>query len=211
MKKLFNKLPKFAGGGVILALLVITIGFVGYYKSCNKVDMILPSVFNSSKQNSNGIEITTDRIKLGKKLENPFKLENMQKAFSNLMNNSKYKTFSENYPIIKPTHKYIKFKPRDADDANYLYHWDTLNMLKTHPLDVEIISSGYNYRDPEVEKYKPTYLYANVPNDLTIPTFIPFEILYETYIPEINNSTNIIKNINSTLPIKNNNEIFKHF
>ena len=47
MKKLFNKLPKFAGGGgggggVILALLVITIGFVGYYKSCNKTDMLSP-------------------------------------------------------------------------------------------------------------------------------------------------------------------------
>lgn len=71
---------------------------------------------------------------LGKKLENPYTVANMQKAWDNLYGEQRKET-------ISASHYYIKFIPRDEGDLSLL-HNDTLLDLYQYPLDYEIIEGS---------------------------------------------------------------------
>lgn len=114
---------------------------------------------------------------LGKKLENPYSVMNMQKALNNLLNDLK----EGEYEII-PSHYYVKFKPQNDDELSLLKN-DTSIYLYQYPLDVEIIESSLTYQDSEVAPGQPTYQYASVPANYVFPT-VAHEILEELFIPE---------------------------
>lgn len=60
-------------------------------------------------------------IVLGKKLENPYSLKNMKKAYENLKNSGQLKSGSVEDFEITATHLYVRFLPEDTNDLNKLW------------------------------------------------------------------------------------------
>jgi len=122
---------------------------------------------------------TLQMIKLGKKLENPYSVVNMRKAWESLQAKSKVSKDGE----IKATHLYVKFKPKDEDELAILKTDSTL-VLYDVPLDHEMSEEGEFYPDPELPIDQPTYQYASIPVSQEIPKDVEFEILEELFIPD---------------------------
>lgn len=92
-------------------------------------------IFSScEKQEIEITEPTTNQpdgmIKLGKKLENPFTVENVKKAYNNLVSQGIVKSGLE----ITATHQYVRLLPSDMEQFDML-EADTLNVMFDYPLD----------------------------------------------------------------------------
>ena len=138
----------------------------------------LTSCKKDSSENEN-FQTLTDGIHwnsvLGKKLENPYSVANMQRAWDNLYG-------GQNKETITASHYYIKFFPYGEDDLTLL-HNDTLLNLYQYPLDYEVIEGSTTYQDPTIPEGIPTPLYASVPVTYEIPN-VDYEVLEELFIPE---------------------------
>ncbi len=121
-------------------------------------------------------------MKLGEQLENPYSVENMQKALKELNSNG-LKSTSIDETTIQPTHLYIKFIPKSEEELNILKSDSTLS-LYDYPLDYEIEEGGDYYHDPEVPKGQPTYQYVAVEVEQNLPDGVDYEVLSELYILE---------------------------
>jgi len=120
-------------------------------------------------------------LKLGKQLDNPYSVETMKQAWSNIQeNNSSYRMMGGD---ISTTHLYLKFKPQNDEDLSLLQEDSTLN-LYTYPLDYEISGDGDYYQDPEIPDSLPTYQYCAVPVDKVLPAGVFYEVLAELFIPD---------------------------
>ena len=158
-------------------LLILTlIGIVIY--SCRKEDEILPL----NEENTNQIQVD-GMIKLGKKLENPYSVENMQRALENLKKSSVSAKTTTSGLNVETTHLYVKFIPKNEDELSILKR-DSTFVLYEYPLDYEIAEGGDFYRDPEVPKGQPTYQYCAVKVDKKLPSGVENEILEELFIPD---------------------------
>lgn len=122
-----------------------------------------------------------DMIKLGKQLENPYSVSNMQKALNNLKKSNLQAKTSEIEVIA--THLYVKFKPKDEDELGILKRDSTL-VLYPYPLDFEIDEEGSFYRDLEVPDEQPTYQYCAIEVGKQLPNGVEHEILEELFIPD---------------------------
>lgn len=116
---------------------------------------------------------------LGKKLINPYTVENMQKAAKTL--NSEGLTQLDPSKI-KASHYYVKFMPADSTQFEALDADKSLT-LYPYPLDYEIIQSGNHYRDPSTPRGGFAYQYASVRTDYVFPK-VPYEVIGALYIPE---------------------------
>ncbi|MDA3892677.1 MAG: hypothetical protein PF517_13520 [Salinivirgaceae bacterium] len=123
-------------------------------------------------------------IVLGEKREDPYKLENMQKAYESLK--SAESSSDKDKDKIKPTHKYIRFLPANETEWDILKS-DTTLILYDFPLDYEIENMGTYYHDPTLPETSITWQYCVVPIKYKIPK-IHNELIYEVYIPEEDNS-----------------------
>jgi hypothetical protein len=119
----------------------------------------------------------TEMLVLGKKLENPYSVENMRKAYSNLSMNGRIEELD-----IRTTDLYVRFLPKDSLQVATLLA-DTTLILWDYPLDFEVTQIGHNYHDPSIPDSLPTYQYTVVKPDYSFPT-VPYEILAELFIPE---------------------------
>ena len=126
-------------------------------------------------------------IVLGEKLNNPYTVDNMRKAIEVM--NSKRLTKSAISTDIKPTHYYIKFKPKNEADLDKL-DADTAVFYYSFPLDYEILQEGTYYHDPELPNDVPTYQYCAAEVDHKLPD-VEYEILAELYILE---DVNVVEN-----------------
>jgi len=122
-------------------------------------------------------------IKLGKKLENPYSVENMKKAWENLKSSQANGRISGDDLEITITHLYIRFKPKNEDELAILQRDSTL-ILYTYPLDYEIEQTGDFYHDPEIPVGQPTYQYCAVEVDEKLPEGVEYETLAELFIPD---------------------------
>lgn len=118
---------------------------------------------------------------LGKQLQNPYSVVNMQKAYDNLSQSNA--RLNEKGVKVKTTHLYIKFKPKNESELEILKDDSTL-VLYSYPLDYEI-SPGTYYRDPNVPQGRPTYQYCAVPVEKQLPVGVAHEIL-EGFISRMN-------------------------
>lgn len=118
-------------------------------------------------------------IVLGKKLNNPYSLENMQAAYDSLSNKSGSTLKSGRQ--LQPTHYYVRFLPKDSSDVRQLER-DSLDLF-CYPLDYEIEEWGDYYHDPTIPKGQMTWQYTKVPIDYKFPN-VQYEIIEECYIPE---------------------------
>lgn len=121
---------------------------------------------------------TEGAIVLGKKLEDPYALKNMEAAYERL------KSSNPNTPDlnIKATHKYLRFLPKDETEWQLLKK-DTNLVLYDFPLDQEIVIQGTYYHDPDLPETSITWQYCVVPKKYEIPN-IHHEKLYDVYIPK---------------------------
>ncbi|MBR3980426.1 MAG: hypothetical protein IKJ98_04625 [Bacteroidales bacterium] len=124
-------------------------------------------------------------IKLGKQIDDPYRLENMQRAYNNLYGEL-LKT------ELQATHKYVRFLPKNEEELDLLKN-DTSIVLYDYPLDYEISEGEGTYHDEEIPDTCITWQYTVVPYYYIFPN-ITNELIYEVFIPEEDNGE--LKNCN---------------
>lgn len=117
---------------------------------------------------------------LGKKLNNPYTVENMKLAVAALNKKGLYRLAPAN---VKASHYYVRFTPTDSVLANVLDKQHDLT-LYPYPLDYEIAERGNYYLDPSTPKGAFAYQYASVKANYPFSRQIKYEILSPLYIPE---------------------------
>ena len=120
---------------------------------------------------------------LGRRLENPYSVENMRQAYNNLKSSNAISGISGDEIEITTTHLYIKFKPKNEHELSILKRDSTLTFYE-HPLDYEILEGGTFFHDPSVPIGTPTYQYLSLPIEKQIPEGVEYEILAELFIPD---------------------------
>ena len=101
------------------------------------------SGFSQSGVSNNDIKPTV----LGGKLENPYSVDNMRKAYANK------RASVINFPKmdIRANHLYVRFLPKNEEELEKLYAHESEDfILFDHPLDYEIAEQGNFYHDPTI-------------------------------------------------------------
>ena len=114
-------------------------------------------------------------IVLGARLEDPFTVENMNKALAAL-----YPTKADRV-ALPATHLYVRFLP--ADERQFAMLEDLGVEMMDHPMDYEIVREGDWYHDPEIEPGRITWQYAVVDTDFAFPRGIRYEVIDKCHIP----------------------------
>jgi len=118
---------------------------------------------------------------LGEKLENPYSVKNMKRAVRLLMSVAP----DAGHPDpdgIQPTHRYVRFLPKDTADIDLLDQ-DTVLILSTVPYGYQNSMDLDYYHDPSIPADEPTWLYTIAPVEYELPE-VHHEILEEAYLPE---------------------------
>jgi len=153
----------------VLSVFLLAVGLLSCSKSANQVDDVATP--HDDAFPGHGM------IVLGEKLEDPYTVENMTRAFMNL-----YPTSKAASDLITTTHYYARFLPRDEQDCDLL---ESLGAeLMDHPVDYRIIRDGDYYHDPSIPEDEITWQYAVVPPDFQFPADIPHQILDRCHIAE---------------------------
>ncbi|QCK16253.1 hypothetical protein [Mangrovivirga cuniculi] len=120
----------------------------------------------------------------GKKLKNPYAVENMKKAWENVKPElSQSGRFNLEGVNITTTHYYVRFSPKDSIELDLLLQ-DSLLELYTYPLDRERTFSGETpYHDPSIPLDQPTFQYTVVLADYKFPE-IEYEVLDNLFLPD---------------------------
>lgn len=156
--------------------LVVMAGILGIAVSCH-----IDNDVNPVSGNFLSLAEEEKMTKLGMPLENPYSVENMQKALQNLQS-PRGKTSGEDIQVMT-THYYVKFMPLNEAELDILKD-DTTLILYDYPLDVEIEEGGSYYREPGLPEEQPTPQYCAVEADYVFPTQVEYEILEELFIPD---------------------------
>lgn len=130
------------------------------------------------------------KIKLGEKLENPYSVANMKRAYESLKEkralvtgSSSLATLSTEQDIqIETTDYYVKFWI-ETDEQKQMLIADSLN-LSDIPLDVEVLEEGIQFIDEEAEKEEAHWVYTAVPKNYTFTPDITYEILEDLFLIE---------------------------
>ncbi|MFV0290110.1 MAG: hypothetical protein ACK5IJ_04315 [Mangrovibacterium sp.] len=152
-----------------LTLLIVAFTFV----SCNKEDDL--GIENTPPETEN----SENMMVLGAQLENPYSVENMQKALQELQSSGM--TLKSNI-VIEPTHLYVRFLPASEEELQILKA-DTLLELYSYPLDYEIGEGGSYYQDPSLPDSVITWQYTTVAPNYEFPN-IKYELLCELFLLE---------------------------
>lgn len=132
-------------------------------------------------------EVFHGMIELGEKLEDPYTVENMQKALNKL------------YPSkagrvdIHPTDLYVRFLPSSDEQLERLKAAGLY--LQDHPMDYRILREGDYYVDPSLEEDSITWQYAVVASDYVFPPYIKYEVLDRCYISEHDPDTRAVSDV----------------
>lgn len=132
-----------------------------------------PNILKSTSIQSNDVEI----IKIGQKLDNPYSVNNMKKAYVELR--KRKGNLKSSISTISPNFLYIRILPNTENDINL--------DLFDYPLDYEVLSEG-GCHDSSVPEGNITWQYTKVEKDFNFSKLngIKYEILEECYIPDEN-------------------------
>jgi hypothetical protein len=144
------------------------------FQNCQKEDMA-QNTHSVQQENSEG------KIILGKKLENPYSLENMKKAYESLQSKDQLKSVTVDEEVIEPTHFYVRFLPEDSLQLHKLRS-DSLELFD-YPLDYAIEQEGYYYHDSSIPEDQITWQYTAVPVQYEFPN-VKYEIIEPCFIPD---------------------------
>jgi hypothetical protein len=154
--------------------------------ACQKDEQDL--IVNENKQN---VELENGMIRLGKKLDNPYSVDNMRKAYQQLKDESRLKSGMVDEDVIKTSHYYVRFLPKNSLENSILLN-DTVLELFTYPLDYEIEGEGVYYENPANLKGSSIWLYTVVPVDYSFPD-VEYEVLEECFIPDEDSEESTLK------------------
>ena len=143
------------------------------FQGCQKENGII----DPPEDTQESITINDGMIMLGKKLENPYTVENMQIAYRNLQNSNQLKSAM----TIETTHYYVRFLPKSEEELEVLKS-DSLELFD-FPLDYEMEEGGTYYHDPTISEDQVTWQYTRVPVDYIFPN-VKYEILADLYLQE---------------------------
>ena len=121
-------------------------------------------------------EVYHDMIQLGKKLDDPYTVQNMRTALTKA-----YPTKADRVDI-QTTDLYVRFLPKDDGQLKRLEQ--TGIYLLDHPMDYQILREGNYYQDPDVGEGNITWQYSLVPRDYVFPEGIEWEPLDECFLSE---------------------------
>ncbi len=160
-------------GSLFLALVTIV--------GCKKENLIEENAnLPIGQTNESSVDVDGNEIRLGKRLENPYSVGNMQKAYDNL--NSKGELRQKSNIVIEATHYYVRFLPKDGEELGIL-NADTTIHLFDYPLDVQIEQEGVYYHDPSLTDSAITWQYTVVPVNYSFPS-IQYEKLADLFLNE---------------------------
>jgi hypothetical protein len=151
---------------LIILLLMLLVG-------CKKDNIEIDCLICEAEDNS----LHEGQMILGERLEDPYNLQNMLKAYSIL------KSTSGDVPDIqiKPNFNYVRILPSNEKEWQILKS-DSSLVLFDYPLDVEIVQPGTYYHDPTLPIDAITWQYTVIPIEKAIPSF-QHEVLYQVFIP----------------------------
>jgi len=130
-------------------------------------------------ENSKSSIIETENSVLGKELKIPFTVENMQKAYDNVLkyrrnkDNQYQRNASEDYQI-STTHYYYRFLPKDSTELKQIVN-DSILAVSDTPFHYEVDVEGDKYRDETVQDTTMTWYYSVLPKDYPLPSNIDAE------------------------------------
>lgn len=158
--------------------------------SCRKEKEILESSKNLNAttglvkegDNKTSSIVHENMVKLGVKLENPYTVENMLEAYTELIADSPEYTYED--LNIEASHYYIRFQPADSIEMRDLEEENTDIEFFYYPLDYQILEGGTYYHDPSIVDDEFTWMYTVVEKGYAIPN-VNHEILADLYIPEL--------------------------
>ncbi len=139
--------------------------------SCNDNDVN----FNNNAINESRTGLLIKKVR---KLENPYSVSNMKRAYSALQQDGLMKASLN----IEATHLYVRFLPKDSIESELLMR-DTTLTLFSYPLDYEL-TEGEKYIDSTLIGNDFTWLYTRVPVGFISP-ISQYEVLDELYMPMI--------------------------
>ncbi len=120
-----------------------------------------------------------DPIRLIKKLNDPYTVESMRKAYKSLQEDGTITTKSE--IELNATHQYVRFLPKDEWELHTL-KLDTALEYYEYPLNYEL-SEGVSYHDPSLPDSAITWQYTVVPIGYQFPN-IQVEVLEDIILDE---------------------------
>ena len=148
----------------------------------------VPGVINNSNNENNNITNAAapapggfdlnngeDEVILGNQLTNPYTVSNMQNAATIIYGGSA--------PTIVATHKYVRFKPSDADQFDELEDNQDLE-LQDYPMDYDVVQDGDYYQDPNLGTEEIGWLYGVVPVNYSPPVGIQYEVITTLHLTE---------------------------
>lgn len=144
---------------------------------CNKEEVTshISSDFSGIKGDN------TEEFHIGRKLNNPYTVENMKKAQDSLLGIGQL----ENPIDIQATHLYVQMYPEDSADMNKILEDTTLHLFP-YPLDYEIEGEG----SFEINEGDTPEVYTVVPVGYNIP--INYRVIDECFIPTDYSDPNIV-------------------
>lgn len=181
MRILYNSNFK---NNLLLKLAIIIIVPAIILVSCQKEDFT-PEALTPENTEEN-LSFKEGQTILGKKLENPYTVENMQKAFDNLQLKSAIS--------ITSTHYYVRFRPKSEQELETILR-DTTLTFYSYPLDVEIKRGGTHFHDPSISEKEITWQYTVVPVNYIFPK-VKYEILSKLFLLEEDNELKKLKSAN---------------
>ncbi|MDA3881741.1 MAG: hypothetical protein PF481_00480 [Bacteroidales bacterium] len=169
--------------GVFLTLLIVI-------NACQKEENIAESVTKSNES-----QFQEGMIQLGDKLDNPYTVENMRKAYQKIKDESQLKTSDISESNIEITHLYVRFLPKTDKEYAVLLNDTTLEIFD-YPLDYEVKEGGTYYHDPELPDSVYTWKYCAVDKTYDFPN-IEYELLAELFLPESMEDEASLKNFDT--------------
>lgn len=126
-------------------------------------------------------------LKQGKKLENPYSVKNMRKAFSNLKEKTKSVTSKEALvPVddleIEPNYRYVEITPTTASQEAEIKR-DSSLIVFDYPLDYEFTDEVLDARPELAPDEFPVY-YSAIKINSDVASEAYYQTLEELYIPE---------------------------
>ncbi|WP_027003229.1 hypothetical protein [Hugenholtzia roseola] len=160
----------------------LLLGFMILFSACEKLEeeVELEKSERTASQYAEGEADETLPLVLGRKLENPYTVENMKAAVAVLGRRGYTLLEAEN---LEESHYYIKFKPKNEEEYSALLANNDLT-LYSYPLDYEVLERGSFYHDPTLPQDVPTYQYASVRKENKLEVTCEYEVLAKLYIPE---------------------------
>lgn len=160
-----------------------------------------PTVVEQPQELSVQEGLATDSLTqtvLGKKLENPYSVTNMRKAFTSLRQKDEFATyglsvqqFSQNgatgedateEEMIETNHHYVRFWVENDEQRQQLVA-DSLQ-LSDIPLDVEVVEGGDYYIEESETEQEAHWVYTAVPTSYDFDPNIQHEIIEDLFLIE---------------------------